>query len=84
MLEILHGSEEHLEEGSPAPNGCHPPGGEVDVGQVGEILVELTMKVVGSLWQTKVGNIKVFLILSARTMVTVVVCVCECVCLVPH
>ena len=31
ILQVSHGGEDHLQEGSPAPNGSHAPGGEVDI-----------------------------------------------------
>ena len=45
-LQVLHCSQQHLQEGSPTPDCGHAPRGEVDVREVGDCLVELTVEVV--------------------------------------
>ena len=56
-FQVLHWPEEHLEKRGSAPDGGHPPRGEVDVGIVGEFLSELPVKVVGPLCMCVSGQV---------------------------
>ena len=49
VLQVLQGLQQHLEQRSPAPYRGHPPGGEVDIGEIGEFLVEHAVKVIRTL-----------------------------------